>query len=238
MLQCILLQGLKRMVQKIEDRKIRVLEDCTAHKEENVRVSHCLNDFLHKYKLFRTWLDSIVESFLREHQDMGSNLEMAKDFFQLHCQLLSDLEKKNFEIQMIDQDILQENIFTHLEISEQQDINEKIKALHNSWLLSQKALEARIRLSSFYVEFHQVAANLEHELDLLETDFKSSVENLDDAKMTELEQRWKTLQPYYVKLTATGNTFLDEGEKVLNGSIIVVILFKTQAYNKSILYFF
>ena len=202
------------MVEELEDRKIRLLEHCTAHKEENVRVSQCLHDFLEKYENLRSWMGSIVESFLRGHQDMGSDLRMAKDFYQLHCQLLNDLDKKSFEIQMMDQNIFQADILSHFEKSEQRDIDEKIEALRNSWLLSKKALEARIRLGSFYVDFHQAATNLENELNSLEADLKNNAENLDDEKMSQLEQRWRTLQPYYLRLTATGKTFLDEGEKV------------------------
>lgn len=204
------------MVEEIEDRKIRLLENCTAHKEENVRVSQCLHDFFEKYEKLRSWLGSIVESFLRGHQDMGSDLIMAKDFYQLHCQLLNDLEKKSFEVQMIDQNILQADMHLHLEKSEQRDIDEKMEELRNAWLLSKKSLEARVRLGSLYVDFHQAATNLENELNSFEADLKNNAENLDDEKMSQLEQRWRTLQPYYLRLTATGKAFLDEGEKVLN----------------------
>ncbi|XP_033210464.1 titin isoform X2 [Belonocnema kinseyi] len=207
-------EGVKRMVEDIEDRKIRLLENCTAHREENVRVSQCLHDFFEKYRNLRSWLSSIVESFLRGHQDMGSDLRMAKDFYQLHCQLLNDLEKKSFEVQMIDQNISQADMHSHLEKSEQRDIDEKMKELRNAWLVSKKSLEARIQLGSLYADFHQAATNLENELNSLEADLKNNADNLDDEKMAQLEQRWRTLQPYYLRLTATGKAFLDEGEKI------------------------
>jgi hypothetical protein len=39
-----------------------------------------------------SWLVSIAEAFLQGHQDMGSVLAMAKDFLELHHQLLNDLQ--------------------------------------------------------------------------------------------------------------------------------------------------
>jgi hypothetical protein len=35
---------------------------------------------------------SIAEAFLQGHQDMGSVFAMAKDFLELHHQLLNDLQ--------------------------------------------------------------------------------------------------------------------------------------------------
>lgn len=76
----IIFQGVRRTVEEMEDRKIRLLEGCTAHREENVRISRCLSDFLEKYEQLSNWLSDIVEAFLRGHQDMGSDLTMARDF--------------------------------------------------------------------------------------------------------------------------------------------------------------
>jgi hypothetical protein len=39
-----------------------------------------------------SWLVSIAEAFLQGHQDMGSVFAMAKDFLELHHQLLNDLQ--------------------------------------------------------------------------------------------------------------------------------------------------
>lgn len=190
------------------------MEQCTAHKEENIRISQCLQEFLEKYANLRSWLSSIVESFLRGHQDMGSDLRMATDFYQLHCQLLNDLEKKSFEVQMIDSDVMRNDVFPNLDSIVQRDIDEKMEALRNSWILSKKALEARVRLGSLYVDFHQAATNLDDELNLFEIDLKNNAENLNQVKIDQLEESWRNLQPYYLRLTATGKAFLDEGEKV------------------------
>lgn len=70
-------------MEEIEDRKIRLLERCTAHREENVRISRCISEFLQKYDELSNWLSGIVEAFLRGHQDMGSDLTMARDFYKV-----------------------------------------------------------------------------------------------------------------------------------------------------------
>ncbi|XP_051161941.1 muscle M-line assembly protein unc-89 isoform X2 [Leptopilina boulardi] len=214
-------EGVKRMVEEIEDRKIRLLEQCTAHKEENIRITQCLQEFLEKYSNLRSWLSSIVESFLRGHQDMGSDLRMAKDFYQLHCQLLNDLERKSFEVQMIDCNVMQMDIFPNLDAIVQRDIDDKMEALRNSWILSKKALEARVRLGSLYVDFHQAATTLDDELNLFEIDLKNNAENLNQMKCDQLEEKWRNLQPYYLRLTAAGKSFLDEGEKIMDSYLDV-----------------
>lgn len=79
-------------MEELENKKIRLDGLCTAHKEENVRVNQALNNFLERYNEIYTWLVTIAEAFLQGHQDMGSDLLMAKDFFELHNQLLNDLQ--------------------------------------------------------------------------------------------------------------------------------------------------
>ena len=79
---------MKRVVEDIEDRKIRLLQRCTAHREENVRISRCIGDFLEKYEELSTWLNGIVEAFLRGHQDMGSDLAMAHDFYKVRLKFI------------------------------------------------------------------------------------------------------------------------------------------------------
>lgn len=79
-------------MEELENKKIRLDGLCIAHKEENVKVNKALNNFLDKHNEIYTWLVTIAEAFLQGHQDMGSDLPMAKDFFELHNQLLNDLQ--------------------------------------------------------------------------------------------------------------------------------------------------
>lgn len=85
-------EGVKRAVEELENKKIQLEARCIAHKEENMRINRALNNFFEKQEEIYSWLVSIAEAFLQGHQDMGSDLVMAKDFLDLHNQLLSDLQ--------------------------------------------------------------------------------------------------------------------------------------------------
>lgn len=217
--QCwfVFLQGVKRTVEELENRKIRLMERCTAHKEENLRISRGLAAFFEKYDELRSWLAGIADAFLRGHQDMGSDAPMAKDFYRIHCQLLDDLGKRGLEID----EALAVLSGTILEIPDErqrahkkQDIEERVETLRDSWLDSRNCVEFRVKLGSLYVDFHEAAERLGNEVDLLENEFKQNVERIDDQHIEQLESRWKELQPLYVKLTQSGAKFNDEADRV------------------------
>ena len=128
--------------------------------------------------------------------------------------LLEDLDKRADEVRRLDQEVLPGDILDHLQQSERADIFDKVEALRSSWNMSRNAIEARLQLASMYVDFHQSAADLERELDQIETDLKVNSDDMSDAQMDELEKKWTTLQPRYVNLTTTGKKFLDESAKV------------------------
>lgn len=88
-------EGVKRMVEELENRKIHLDGLCTAHREEKLRINQALNSFLEKQNELYSWLISAAEAFLQGHQDMGSDLPMAKDFWDLHNRLLNDLQVIN-----------------------------------------------------------------------------------------------------------------------------------------------
>lgn len=85
-------EGIRRMVEELENRKISLGGFCVAHKEENRRINNALNAFFEKQAELYTWLVNIAETFLQGHQDMGSDLPMSRDFLDLHNQLLNDLQ--------------------------------------------------------------------------------------------------------------------------------------------------
>lgn len=225
-------QGVKRTVEELENRKIRLMERCTAHKEENLRISRGLAAFFEKYDELRSWLDGIADAFLRGHQDMGSDLPMAKDFHRIHCQLLDDLGKRGIEID----EALAVLSGTILEISDErqrasqkQEVEERVESLRDSWLESRNSVEFRVKLSSHFVEFHEAATRLSAEVDSLEGEFKKNSENLDNEKIEALEKRWNDLQPLYVKLTNSGAKFLAESDRVSRRRIIYMQI-KTRRY--------
>lgn len=88
--------GVKQVVEELENRKISLDGLCVAHREENLRINQALNNFLERQNEIYSWLVKIAEAFLQGHQDMGSDLPMAKDFLNLHNQLLNDLQVNSF----------------------------------------------------------------------------------------------------------------------------------------------
>lgn len=83
------------MVEELENRKIFLDGLCTAHKEENIRISKALVAFLEKQNELYSWLINIADAFLKEHTNMGENFDEAKDFMDLHSKLLNDLQVSN-----------------------------------------------------------------------------------------------------------------------------------------------
>lgn len=80
------------MVEELENRKIFLDGLCTAHKEENLRISQAICTFLEKQNDLFSWLLNVAEAFLKEHTNIGDNLEQARDFMDLHSKLLNDLQ--------------------------------------------------------------------------------------------------------------------------------------------------
>lgn len=213
----LILQGVKRTVEELENRKIRLLERCTAHKEENLRIARGLGSFFEKYDELRSWLAGIADAFLRGHQDMGSDLPMAKDFYKIHCQLLEDLSKRGDEID----EALSILSSTIMEITDERQravqkrhVEDRVDALRDSWLDCRHSVEARLNLSALYVDFHEAAVALAKEVDVVENEFKKNADNLEEDKIQDLEKRWNELQPLYVRLTNSGAKFLTEADKV------------------------
>lgn len=84
--------GIKMTVEELENRKIFLDGLCTAHKEENLRISQAVCTFLeHQNELFM-WLINIGEAFLKENRNMGHDLQTAKDFMGLHNTVLNELQ--------------------------------------------------------------------------------------------------------------------------------------------------
>lgn len=129
-------------------------------------------------------------------------------------QLLEDLDKRADEVRKMDRDTIPDEILDHLQESERADIFDKVEALRSSWSMSRSALEARLQLASMYVEFHEIATNVDGELDQFEAELKKHSADKNDDQIKDLEKRWTNLQPKYMELTSTGKKFLDESSKV------------------------
>lgn len=205
---------MKRAVEELENRKIRLMERCTAHEKENLEISRIINTFLDKHDELRKWLMSIPEAFLQGHQDMGSDVTMAEDFCRLHRQLLTDLEQRTVEVEHLEFEILP--IRERLDESQKLELQSKVEELKNSWSKTKDLVAGRIDLGSLYLQFHVVVEELTKEIESIEAELKRHVDVLDEERIESIGRRWKDLQPLYVRLSGTGKAFLDAAVKVLD----------------------
>ncbi|CAD1476295.1 unnamed protein product, partial [Heterotrigona itama] len=205
-------EGVKRVVEELENRKIRLVEQCTAHEKENLEISRIINTFLDKHDELRKWLMSIPEAFLQGHQDMGSDVPMAEDFCRLHRQLLNDLERRTDEVEHLEFEILP--IRERLDEEQKLELQSKVEELKNSWSKTKELVANRIDLGSLYLQFHVVVEELTREIESIESELKRHTDVLDERKIEQLGRRWKDLQPLYVKLTNAGKAFLDSAIKI------------------------
>lgn len=84
--------GIEYTIVEIENIKIYLEELCTANSEHYIKMTEALNTFYENYNSISAWLVSVNKAFLRTNNILGITLDESKNFFQLHHQLLSDLE--------------------------------------------------------------------------------------------------------------------------------------------------
>lgn len=193
-----------------------MIEQCTAHKEENLEVSRILATFSDKHDALQIWLTNVVKVFLQKHQDMGSDLAMACDFRQVHCQLLAELENKSEEVDHLELEILP--IIDRLDKIQKYELQSKIKTLEDEWTKTKIAIVKRIELVTIYIQFHEIVEELTHEMDSIDSDFKKYEDILDEAKFDEIEKRWNSFEPIYQKMDNHAKIFLNESNNVSNFS--------------------
>ncbi|CAG2058680.1 unnamed protein product [Timema podura] len=203
-------EGVKRTVEEIENRKINLGQLCTAHREENIRLSQAFTTFLERQNDLYSWLVSIAEAFLQGHQDMGSILAMARDFLGLHQQLLSDLQSKGEDINSLL--LTLPPILENMDDQQREDVDNKVDALHSQWVNLKTLLEDRIDLATIYVRFHTLAVRLADEFDSLEEDLRRS-EGVQEDSIRVVEEKWLGIQKLYGQLSNTGKNFIGESEK-------------------------
>uniref|UniRef100_A0A8D8TU96 Muscle M-line assembly protein unc-89 n=1 Tax=Cacopsylla melanoneura TaxID=428564 RepID=A0A8D8TU96_9HEMI len=122
-----------------------------------------LKRFLECYERVLSWLTSDVESFVSGHQDMGSGLALAKQFYELHVQFQQDLEDRKTEISSIIASI-PSNIKSDLKA----DLDRKLSILNETYYRLAHTINSRLKLSKHYVSIHELSVNLSIEYDLLD----------------------------------------------------------------------
>uniref|UniRef100_A0A6P7GQF3 Uncharacterized protein LOC114339555 n=1 Tax=Diabrotica virgifera virgifera TaxID=50390 RepID=A0A6P7GQF3_DIAVI len=205
-------EGIRQMVEELENKKIILDGLCTAHREENVRVNAALNHFLEKHNEIYTWLVTIAEAFLQGHRDMGSDLPLASDFYELHNQLLNDLQTKGNEINTLL--LTLPPILEYLEDTQRKDIDVKVEQLHERWMKLKSILETRMELARIYVKFHMEADIVNKEMDKLDNMLAQNKDKIDEETMKKLEEKFESIVPLYQCAKNTGITFINQAKTI------------------------
>ncbi|KYM98945.1 Titin [Cyphomyrmex costatus] len=162
-----------------------------------------------KHNILQAWLTNIAKIFLQKHQNMGSDLAMAYDFRQIHCQFLVELENKSEEVDHLE--ILP--ITEHPDEIQKYELQLKIKNLEDELTKIKIAIVKRIELSTIYIQFYEIVEELTYEIDFIDNKLKN--ENvIDEATFNELKERWKSFEFLYNKLDNHAKTLLNETNNI------------------------
>ncbi|XP_049314954.1 uncharacterized protein LOC105226995 isoform X10 [Bactrocera dorsalis] len=197
-------QGVKRVLDEIENRKTYIESICSTSNEDHQRVQKALSDFLAQYNDLLNWLMSSGQLYLQQHVDMGSTLEQSKQFLLQHHELMQDLEIKGELI-----NLLLESIKAHLEsLSPQQryDVDSKAEALHKHWIELKDLVLKRVDCVSLLIEFFEKANELASQLDNLDKQLKQTA---DEQKLQFLQENWKHIRADYADLKSLGTRFIN-----------------------------
>ncbi|XP_050335990.1 titin homolog isoform X3 [Bactrocera neohumeralis] len=197
-------QGVKRVLDEIENRKTYIESICSTSNEDHQRVQKALSDFLTQYNDLLNWLMSSGQLYLQQHVDMGSTLEQSKQFLLQHHELMQDLEIKGELI-----NLLLESIKAHLEsLSPQQryDVDSKAEALHKHWIELKDLVLKRVDCVSLLIEFFEKANELASQLDNLDKQLKQTA---DEQKLQFLQENWKHIRADYADLKSLGTRFIN-----------------------------
>lgn len=92
--------GVKRMIDEIEKRKLQLETILSKTSEKHFKISEKLNSFLEKYNEYFSWLEhQKIQKIINSPMNyMGSNILQAKECYNFHQQLLTDMEVNSFTI--------------------------------------------------------------------------------------------------------------------------------------------
>ncbi|XP_054732029.1 uncharacterized protein LOC129240321 isoform X5 [Anastrepha obliqua] len=217
-------QGVKRVLDEIENRKTYIESVCSTSNQDHQRVQKALSDFLAQYNDLLNWLMTSGQLYLKQHVDMGSTLQQCKQFLLQHHELMQDLEVslsihiheklrlKNeyliFQIKGELINLLLESIKAHLEsLSPQQryDVDSKAEALHKHWIELKDLVLKRVDYVSLLIEFFEKANELASQLDNLDKQLKQTP---DEQKLQFLQENWKHIRADYADLKSLGTRFI------------------------------
>ncbi|XP_037901175.1 titin isoform X13 [Glossina fuscipes] len=196
-------QGIKRVLDEIENRKVYIERICDHSTEDHRKVQRALDEFLTQYNDLLDWLKSSGHSYLQQNVRMGINLEQSKQFLLQHHELMQDLEIKGELI-----NLLLESIKTHLEsLSAQQryDVDSKAEALHKHWIDLKDMVLKRVDYVTLLIEFFEKTNELASQIDNLKRQLSQTP---NEQKLQFLEETWQNIRGNFTELKTLGTRFL------------------------------
>lgn len=195
---------IEKMVVEIENRRIYLEEFYTQNNLEYMRITETLNEFYENCKNISSWLISVNKAFLITNNSMGKTLDDGKQFLQLHHQLLSDLEIKGTEINLLL--VNTSKILESIEQMERDEVEKRVQSLRDTWMRLRTIVENRVDLSTNFIKFMQLADKLSEMFTYVEQILQSPI---DESKLNQLDELWLKIKSAYTQLTDDGNSFIE-----------------------------
>uniref|UniRef100_A0A1I8PBC8 Ig-like domain-containing protein n=1 Tax=Stomoxys calcitrans TaxID=35570 RepID=A0A1I8PBC8_STOCA len=195
-------QGIKRVLDEIENRKAYIEGICANSNEEQRRVNEALKEFFAQYNDLLQWLMSSGQQYLQQNIHMGRTLEQSKQFLLQHHELMQDLEIKGELI-----NLLLESIKTHLEsLSAQQryDVDSKAESLHKHWIELKDLVLKRVDCVSVLIEFFEKANEFGSQMDNLKRQLAFTP---NEQKLPFLQETWTNMRTNFAELKNLGSRF-------------------------------
>ncbi|XP_026815441.1 muscle M-line assembly protein unc-89 isoform X4 [Rhopalosiphum maidis] len=204
-------EGVKRVVDELERKKQLILSIVMKDREKYMESSEAVNTFSENYNNIFSWLVSLAESFLHEHNSMGTNLTEAREFLISHKTLQRDLRSRGIDINALVNSTSLPPL-TYIDAETRVDLESKSVVLKDHWAYLDRILDWRIQLSELYVKFFTSCEHLNIEFSNLDSVIADHVD-VSDQRLDSAHKYWTNILQLYIQLKNTGEKFLHQSAK-------------------------
>ncbi|KAL4132315.1 hypothetical protein QTP88_009488 [Uroleucon formosanum] len=204
-------EGVKRVVDELERKKQLILSIVMKDHDKYMESSEAVNTFSENYNKIFSWLVSLAESFLHEHNSMGTSLGEAREFLISHKTLQRDLRTRGIDINALVNSTSLPPL-TYIDAETRVDLEGKSIVLKDHWTYLDRMLEWRIQLSELYVKFYTSCEHLNIEFSNLDLIMGDHVD-VSDQRLDSAHKYWTNILQLYIQLKNTGEKFLHESSK-------------------------
>ncbi|XP_050062195.1 titin isoform X3 [Aphis gossypii] len=204
-------EGVKRVVDELERKKQLILSIVMKDREKYMESSEAVNTFSENYNKIFSWLVSLAETFLHEHNSMGTNLTESREFLISHKTLQRDLRTRGIDINALVNSTSLPPL-TYIDAETRVDLEGKSVVLKDHWTYLDRTLDWRILLSELYVKFYTSCEHLNIEFSNLDSIIGDHVD-VSDQRLDSAHKYWTNILQLYIQLKNTGEKFLHQSSK-------------------------